>query len=126
MSSILGGVKQFIEDNRNDLILISGVIFISLISFAAGRLTATDVSAPEPIIIEKANQETDTVTEGNAKTPNQEKGTLVASINGTKYYLPDCSGAKRINEENKIWFSSQEEAKDMGYEPASNCPGLSN
>lgn len=125
MSSVLEIFKQFIENNRSDLILISGVVLLSLISFGAGRLTASIVPVPEPIIVEKADQATNAVTEKNTQAPNsQEKGIFVASINGTKYYLSNCSGAKRINEENKIWFSSKEEAEDMGYEPASNCLGL--
>ena len=126
LSTVLENLRGFLKENQNDIILVVGVVLISLVSFGAGRLTATVALAPEPIIVEKANQPTDAVTEENTRTSNQKKGALVARINGTKYYLPDCSGAKRINEENKIWFSSQEEAKDMGYEPASNCPGLSN
>lgn len=45
-------------------------------------------------------------------------GAFVASANGKKYYLPDCSEARRINEENKIWFDSAEEAEESGYEPS--------
>lgn len=48
----------------------------------------------------------------------------VASKNGTKYYLPSCSGANRIKEENKVWFASVEEARARGLEPASGCKGL--
>ena len=51
-------------------------------------------------------------------------GKYVASKNGEKYYLPSCSGAKRIKEENKVWFATPEQAASAGYEPASNCPGL--
>lgn len=51
-------------------------------------------------------------------------GKVVGSKNGSKYHLPECSGAKRIKEENKIWFASVEEAKSAGYTAAANCPGL--
>jgi hypothetical protein len=51
-------------------------------------------------------------------------GKYVASKSGTKYYLPTCSGAKRIKEANKVWFASVEEAQAAGLTPASNCPGL--
>jgi len=51
-------------------------------------------------------------------------GEYVASKNGSKYYLPTCSGVKRIKEENKVWFKSAEQARAEGYEPAVNCPGL--
>lgn len=48
----------------------------------------------------------------------------VASKNGTKYYLPSCSTANRILEENRVWFGTKDEAAAAGYEPAANCPGL--
>ena len=48
----------------------------------------------------------------------------VASKNGTKYYLPTCGTAKRIKEENRVWFASKEEAEATGYQAAQNCPGL--
>lgn len=51
-------------------------------------------------------------------------GRIVASKKGSKYHLEDCPGAKRIKEENKIWFKDEKEAKKAGYESAANCPGL--
>lgn len=48
----------------------------------------------------------------------------VASKSGTKYHLLTCSGAKRIKEENKVFFASKEEAEASGYSKATNCPGL--
>jgi len=44
---------------------------------------------------------------------------FVASKNSKVYHLPSCKYAKRIKEENKIWFRSEEEAKRMGYRPHS-------
>ncbi|MES2994961.1 MAG: Ada metal-binding domain-containing protein [Patescibacteria group bacterium] len=54
----------------------------------------------------------------------QAAGKYVASKSGSKYHLPTCSGAKRIKEENKVWFDTKEQAAAAGYGPASNCPGL--
>ncbi len=51
-------------------------------------------------------------------------GKYVASKNGTKYYLATCSGAKRIKDENKVWFATAEDAQASGRTPASNCKGL--
>lgn len=51
-------------------------------------------------------------------------GQYVASKNGTKYYLPTCGTAKRINDDNKVWFDTKEEAEAAGFTPAANCPGL--
>lgn len=51
-------------------------------------------------------------------------GMYLASKNGTKYYLPSCSGAKRIKDENKVWFATKADAEASGRTPASNCPGI--
>jgi hypothetical protein len=51
-------------------------------------------------------------------------GEVVASKSGTKYHLPWCSGAKRINPANLVHFESAAAAKAAGYEPAANCKGL--
>jgi hypothetical protein len=52
------------------------------------------------------------------------RGNLVASKNGTKYHFLWCPGASTIKEENKIYFTSKEEAEKAGYKPAVNCKGL--
>ncbi|MDB5195315.1 MAG: protein of unknown function with transrane region [Parcubacteria group bacterium] len=62
------------------------------------------------------------VAAGTVITPME--GKYVASKTGKKYYLPSCSGAKRIKETNKVWFASVADAQAAGLTPASNCPGL--
>ncbi|MEK7069515.1 MAG: hypothetical protein AAB962_00465, partial [Patescibacteria group bacterium] len=49
---------------------------------------------------------------------------FVASRNGKKYYYAWCDSAKIIKEQNRVWFSTEEEGKKAGYEPAANCRGL--
>lgn len=46
---------------------------------------------------------------------------IVASKNSTKYYFSYCSGVKRIQDKNKIYFLSEEEAKAAGYTLANGC-----
>lgn len=48
----------------------------------------------------------------------QPLGTFVASANGKKYYHPSCPEVRRIKEENLVWFDSEEEANESGYEPS--------
>jgi len=45
----------------------------------------------------------------------------VASKNGKMYYSLGCSGAKRINLENEVWFSTSEDAEKSGYTLSSTC-----
>lgn len=48
------------------------------------------------------------------------KSGYVASVSGKKYYALNCSEVKRIKEENKIYFATEKDAIDAGYE-ASVC-----
>lgn len=57
-----------------------------------------------------------------AETPKEQ--VYMASKNGTKYYLPTCGSAKRIKEENRVWFATKAEAEAAGYSAAANCKGL--
>ena len=58
------------------------------------------------------------------KSKEQNEKQIVASKNGSVYHYTWCPGAKRIKEENKIYFNSKEEAEAAGYRPAKNCEGL--
>lgn len=55
------------------------------------------------------------------KAKNSDSGSILASRSGTKYYLAGCSGAGRIKAENKVFFESEEAAKQAGYDKAKNC-----
>jgi hypothetical protein len=72
-----------------------------------------------PLVEERVETSTSTPT-----MVSREEGAYVASKKGTKYHLPWCGGAKSINEENKIWFRTKEEAEAAGYAPAANCKGI--
>lgn len=131
-------LKDFFVKHENRIILFFGVILLSFISYGLGRLSAPQPK--EPIKIEASSKnilkeiklpeeaaDNSTPAVDNKKDdniPQAKRGKYVASKNGTKYHLPGCSGAKRIKEENKIWFDSKAEAEQAGYEPAKNCEGI--
>ena len=116
---MLSKIIKFYKDNEKDLILVMVIILVALISFGLGRLSKIGESRV-PITIENLS----TTTQIEKITDNKIIGNFVASKNGTKYHYPWCAGAQSIKEENKIWFSTAEEAQKAGYEPASNCKGL--
>ena len=64
-----------------------------------------------------------TAQEGSAA--NQESITkdcaVLASINGSKYYFPTCSGISRIAPENLRCFPSEEAAREAQYTLAKTC-----
>ncbi len=49
---------------------------------------------------------------------------FVASKTGSKYYTPDCAAAKRIKDENKVWFATKQAAEAAGLTPSTSCKGL--
>ncbi len=46
---------------------------------------------------------------------------FVASKTGEKYYPAGCSGINRIKPENRVYFSSEQDAQDKGYTRTSTC-----
>jgi len=121
-------ISQFKKLINPDTFIILVIIFVALICFGMGRLSAPKT---EPILIknlERANVE-NLIPEQDKRIIQKEnqgdiKGAVVGSKNSDKYHLPDCPGAKQISEQNKIWFNSIKEAEKAGYKPATNCPGL--
>jgi len=113
---MLAKIKNFIKTYEKDLILVVVIILVALISFGLGRLSKIGESRV-PVTIENLSASV-------LPTPGVGEKTIVASKNGTKYHYVWCSGASTIKEENKIYFSSVEEAKSAGYTPAANCKGL--
>jgi len=133
---ILGKIKGYLEIDRVFYALI--LILLCAASFGLGRLSVVgDVGGPP---IQKMTPRTSSQVGSPAAaqyipekatstsvTPSKEtsgEGAYVGSKNGTKYHLPWCSGAQRIKEENKVWFTDKESAEKAGYTPAGNCPGI--
>lgn len=114
---------------NGDFLVILVVLLSSLASFGLGRLSVSsenEAGNTDSVIIQGVNF-IESGVEGSSVQTHQneqkvsEKGEFVASKNGTKYYKEGCDGAKRILEENKIWFQTQEEAELSGYEKSSTC-----
>jgi hypothetical protein len=121
-----------------EILLTILIIVVSGLSFILGRISVTEhhlIAEKTPIHMNAdrvpttstttlQNTASTTTTPTTAPLPLVNNEKYVASKNGTKYHLPWCTGAKQINEENKIWFATKEEAEKAGYTPASNCKGI--
>ena len=108
------------------LILSLFVFMVSSISFGLGRLSI--VAQPESLVIENGVPTLSDVgkimTTGgtqNLGLPTAQSGNFVASKNSTYYYLPTCATAKRIKDENKVWFQTEQEAQGFGFTRGSGC-----
>jgi len=109
--------KESLLRKLEPLVVPAIIVLVGLTSFGLGRLSALEEQKGGLIIRESQGAAVAEASQG----PHN----FVASRNGTRYYIPTCSGAQRIKEENKIWFASEAEARASGYTPASGCPGLS-
>ena len=121
--AILKDFNEKIKSYKEELLLVLIITFSLSLGFSLGRLSEIQ-SRKVPIAIE-----TNSIDEvSNVKTSetyeNNSTNELVASKNGKKYYFSWCEGAKRISEKNLVSFNTKEEAESLGYEKASNCPGL--
>lgn len=132
-------LKSLVTDDR--IFMSATVVLVAMVSFLLGRLSVGEgiegrglgASLPmAPVTMTyTGSAATATAREvvGPAKGSSvsaEANGEYVASKSGSKYHHPDCVGAKRIKEENRVYFSSEAEARAAGYTPAANCSQLNN
>ncbi len=106
---------------QENVLLVLVITLVGSACFLFGRLSNT-ASQPTKSVVITGHVETFTNSLATNETPATiGQGEYVASRNGTKYYPPNCGSAKRINEENKVWFATQEEAELAGFTKSSTC-----
>ncbi len=123
-------IKQFTGSDRGkDILTVIIVILVGLASFGLGRLSKNSSNAG--IQIEYPEQTTGVEATAlssvnsssllqNTKTTSSAK-TFFASSRGSKYYSIGCSGGKTIKQENRIYFNTNTEAENAGYELSASC-----
>jgi hypothetical protein len=126
IAGLIARGKTFIEGAPRDLFVVLILILSCSASFGLGVLAGRDSGVGEgsSFSISQIPLAAATNPASIATTSMPTGGQVVASKNGTKYFLPWCGGAKQISDANKIWFASKEEAEAKGYQPALNCKGL--
>lgn len=117
------------SEKGKDILVVMIVILVGLGSFELGRLSKENDSSGIKILpaigeeyqTKSENQSTvvsktvfDTILNSTGKT-------FFASNRGTKYYSIGCSGGKTIKQENRVYFTTKEEAERAGYELSSSC-----
>ncbi|MAZ40981.1 hypothetical protein CL654_02595 [bacterium] len=112
-------IKVFIRDRETELFWVILAILLPLFLYGIAQMSLI-LDDREPVQVYQG----DTSITAQNSSDFARSGLLVGSVNGSKYHYPWCGGAQRIKEGNKIWFASIEEAKNRGYSPAGNCPGL--
>ena len=133
--------SNFIKNNQEKIFLLIGFFLVLSMGFFSGYFYFFSQTDKQKVIITDADQDckdlfnlksanNDSGFNSNVISVSQVKGEqngseniilqnktgiFVASKNSKIYHRPDCKYAKRIKEENKIWFQSAKEAEDRGY-----------
>jgi hypothetical protein len=130
-------LKELWLKYESKVILILGFLMVSTVAFEAGFLKGGEVPK-NPLVIEKPAESqvlacsSSNVSEAQnllQEVKNSVSGSIIpdqkcafiGSKNSNKYHLPTCRWAKSIKAENKVCFSSEDEAKNKGYLPDKNC-----
>ncbi|MCC7160573.1 hypothetical protein IT399_02555 [Candidatus Nomurabacteria bacterium] len=130
-------IKLFLEsDTGKDIMVVIIVILVGLGSFELGRLSKesdtggikiSSVQEKGDYKLEYANQGANAVSSvKSANTINSiikdnSGKNFFASNRGSKYYSLGCSAGKTIKQENRIYFTTGEEAERAGYTLSSSC-----
>lgn len=123
-------MRDFIDQNYRYLhsILIAIIVVLAfLCGFAYARKSAVN-SGGDRVVVSFSDEalkaleiplvaSTTPLVEDTKE--QMQNGTYFGSKNGTKFYTVGCKAGDRIKEENKVWFSSVEDATLQGYSPAS-------
>ncbi len=119
---ILPKLIKFCKLYQQDVVLVIAIFLITLISFNAGRIYGT-TNLKNSLKITGNDESAQNLPSNNENTKSAVDLRVVASKNSTsqKYHFLWCPGAQKINESNKIYFSSEIEARGRGYTLAGNC-----
>lgn len=130
-------IKGFWLKYEEKFVLAGGLILIAVIAFEAGFLFG-EKNRKEPVVVDKIIRSADLADIGAARAPNEEPPKnqpataniavpdakdcpFVASKNSNKYHLAACQLAQKIKAENKVCFSSTDEAQKRGFQGAKCC-----
>src|SRR3989344_2956874 len=112
---MLAKLIQKIKGHQSDVALAVFIVFISIISFNLGKISALNQQKP-PIKI------TQPALISNSTNSANEQSVVASKASDSKlYHFLWCSGAERIAEKNKLVFANEAQAVSAGYSLASNC-----
>lgn len=130
---MLSKIISQIKTRQSEIVLAVAVVLIAIIAFESGKISALR-HLQEPLKIVDDSADISGQVKPKSPSPKSQIGTesqktgatsalgrVVASKNSTLYHFLWCTGSKKIKEENKITFSSEQEAQSKGYTLASNC-----
>jgi len=124
--NIFDKIKSKSGIDRNTVMFLFIIVGVGIASFGLGRISSSydrvqdtvDQVPSKELIVEDSILSTNLETLDTTQTKEKR---YVASKNGKMYYTIGCSGASRIKPENRIWFSTSEDAIKSGFTMSSTC-----
>lgn len=115
-------VRQY----QYDIFLGCCFALVAIISFNVGKIglfgpSALKVGAGANIYQAAQSNSDKPLPAATVKKPTDSRVVASKSTSSKLYHFTWCSGAKRIKEENKVWFNNEAEAIAAGYSLAANC-----
>lgn len=124
---MLAKIAKLVKPHLSDLFFGVCVVLIAVISYNLGRIRAlekTPLKLGQDAAIISALDDAPGTGEGSARAPKKNLDPRVVaskSSSSKKYHYTWCAGAKKIKEENKLWFDTADKAVAAGYSLAGNC-----
>ncbi len=120
--------KKFAQIGRGKLKSLTMVLLIvatGAVAFILGAVSS-NTWQQAPIVVERGEvsivqSNTNNDNSNNKLKESAKKCALVGSRNGTKYYPPTCSHARRISPKNLRCFATEDDAKNAGYTRSTSC-----
>jgi len=110
--------------NKKSNVVVGGAGVV-VIGLAVAGMTFFGGSGKGEAPVQEVSVARSAVTESVTAVPTVSNGTaagnFVASKQGKKYFPLGCGTAKSIKEENKVFFGSEAEAEQAGYERSLTC-----
>ena len=141
-------LKEFWREHDQTILTVAALVLVAVVSFRAGEThqksremaeikvnlsqnVASNPHEEKVMALGEAmerkgtadnSQQPSGTPSASPDTENQNKNcVLVGSKNSNKYHQPSCKMAAKISAENRVCFSSADDAKSKGYEPAKCC-----
>ncbi len=119
-------IKLFLTSEKGkDIMIVLIVIMVGLASFALGRLsmgpTNLGVKIEYPEALSGATINSSNTSKIEPKTELEGDKGFFASSRGKKYYPTNCEAGKSIKQENRVYFKTETEAINAGYEKSASC-----
>lgn len=102
------------KDNTTKILLAIIALAVIFIAIRPYILPEKEEAVQDPVLKEK-------IQPTEAREEAEEEYLVVGSVNSDKYHYPWCRWAKKISPQNKVTFSSPEEARKKGYKPCKVC-----